>query len=67
MEITINQSITEIPERSSVEDLLASLFTVSSKGVAVAINQAVVPKSKWPVHIISPNDKITLIKATQGG
>ena len=67
MEITINQSLTEIPERSSVEDLLASLFTDSSKGIAVAINQAVVPKSRWAAHIISPNDKITLIKATQGG
>jgi sulfur carrier protein len=67
MEITINQSLTEIPERSSVEELLASLFADSSKGIAVAINQTVVPKSKWAAHIILPNDKITLIKATQGG
>jgi sulfur carrier protein len=67
MEISINQQLTEIPESSSVSDLLASLFTDSSKGIAIAINQMVVPKSKWPEHIILPQDKITLIKATQGG
>jgi sulfur carrier protein len=67
MEITINQNLTEIPDRSSVEDLLALLFPDSSKGIAIAINQAIVPKSKWPMHIILPKDKITLIKATQGG
>jgi sulfur carrier protein len=67
MEITINQTVTEIPDRSSVQDFLTLLFPDSSKGIAIAINKAVVPKSKWPVHIILPEDKITLIKATQGG
>jgi sulfur carrier protein len=67
MEISINQQRTEIPERSSVEQLLSSLFADSTKGIAIAINQTIIPKTKWPVHILNPDDKITLIKATQGG
>ena len=67
MEISINQQRTEIPERSSVEQLLLSLFKDPTKGIAIAINQAIVPKTEWPVRILHPEDKITLIKATQGG
>lgn len=67
MEISINQQRTEIPERFSVEQLLSSLFTDSTKGVALAVNQVIISKSDWPLHILNPDDKITLIKATQGG
>lgn len=67
MEITVNHKSAEIPEHSSVEDLLASLFTNPAQGIAVAINDTVVPKSGWMKHIILPQDKVTLIKPTQGG
>ena len=67
MEISINQQRTEIPEKFSVEQLLFSLFADSKKGIAIAVNQAIVPKTEWPIRILLPEDKITLIKATQGG
>ncbi|SEI61163.1 sulfur carrier protein [Dyadobacter koreensis] len=67
MEISINQQRTEIPESFSVEQLLSFLFADSKKGIAIAINQAIVPKTEWPVRILHPEDKITLIRATQGG
>jgi sulfur carrier protein len=67
MEISINQQRTEIPDHFSVEQLLSLLFEDSRKGIAVAINQAIVPKTEWSIRILHPEDKITLIKATQGG
>jgi len=67
MEISINQQRTEIPECFSVEQLLSFLYADSKKGIAIAINQAIIPKTEWPVRILHPEDKITLIKATQGG
>lgn len=67
MEISINQQRTEIPEHFSVEELLNMLFTGSASGMAIAINQAIIPKKQWPVHMLRPDDKIILIKATQGG
>ena len=67
MEISINQQLTEIPEHFSVEELLSFLFADSKKGIAIAVNHAIIPKREWPVRILNPADKITLIKATQGG
>lgn len=67
MEITINDQSREIPEQYSVQKLLSTLFPDSSKGIAVAVNQSVLTKSEWPYHMLRPNDRIMLIKATQGG
>lgn len=67
MEISINQQRTEIPDNASVEELVSVFFLNSTKGIAVAINQAIVPKSEWQVRLLNPDDKVTLIQATQGG
>ncbi|MCE7060326.1 sulfur carrier protein ThiS [Dyadobacter sp. CY343] len=67
MEITVNDQSREIPEAYSVQQLLSGLFPDTSKGIAVAINQSVLARSEWERHLLQPNDRITLIKATQGG
>jgi sulfur carrier protein len=66
MEIILNGQATQITANYTVGQLVSELFP-SGKGIAVAINQSVVPKSDWPAHRLSPNDQITLITATQGG
>ena len=38
-----------------------------SRGLAVAVNDAVVPRADWPAHAVRPHDRITIIRATQGG
>lgn len=37
------------------------------KGIAVALNQSVIPKSEWEQTSIKENDNILVITATQGG
>lgn len=37
------------------------------KGIAVALNQSVIPKSEWEQTPIKENDNILVITATQGG
>jgi len=39
----------------------------ADRGLAVAVNQEVVPKSKWDDFQLKENDDILIIKATQGG
>jgi sulfur carrier protein len=39
----------------------------SQKGIAVAVNNTVIPKTDWATKTLNENDKITIIKATQGG
>lgn len=66
MEIILNGQATQITANYTVGQLVSELFP-SGKGIAVAINQSVVPKADWPDRRLSPNDQITLITATQGG
>jgi sulfur carrier protein len=67
MEVIINHNKTELKEGSSLFVLLRSQELSDKKGIAVAVNNKVVPKAKWDSHILNSNDAITIIKATQGG
>ena len=48
-------------------ELLRELGLNEPKGMAIAINDRVIPKSTWNVHDLKPNDRIEIIRATQGG
>ena len=39
----------------------------SINGIALAVNEKVVPKTEWEKFLLKENDKIIIIKATQGG
>ena len=57
--MSLDQSVT-------IEQLI-QIQHISSKGIAVAVNQTVIPKTKWDQTIIKENDNIIIITATQGG
>jgi sulfur carrier protein len=67
MEIIINQQVKDIPENSSVEQLLLAIMPDMQKGVAIAVNQTIIPRKEWNNTLLKPKDKIVFIKATQGG
>ncbi len=67
MEVIVNNTAKEIEENSPLFDLLNDLNMTEQKGIAIALNNKVVTKSKWAATTLSNNDKITIIKATQGG
>jgi len=67
MEITFNNHTKKIAAETSVALLLAQLIGEQQKGIAVAINETVIPKQQWESYTIQPNDKVLVIKATQGG
>jgi sulfur carrier protein len=37
------------------------------KGIAVAVNNKVIPRLKWNEQLVQQTDQILIIKATQGG
>ncbi len=67
MEVTVNQQNYQISDDCSVEQLLSLVLNKPVTGVAVAVNQTIVPKVNWKTHLLHPNDQLVLIKATQGG
>ncbi|MFN8416613.1 MAG: sulfur carrier protein ThiS [Cytophagaceae bacterium] len=66
MIIWVNQQEQQIDKAVSLEQLLI-LFQYSLNGIAIAVNGAVVPKSQWSQVLVNENDKLLIIKATQGG
>lgn len=69
MEITINNQTKSLAavESISLRQLLDLEIPEKQKGIAVAVNNQVIPRSGWKTKIISPNDSVLIIKATQGG
>ena len=67
MTVLLNNENYEIKDDTSILEFLNGLSQISLKGLAIAINNEVVPKTEWVSFILTENDKITLIRATQGG
>jgi sulfur carrier protein len=67
MEISVNDQKETISSHTALQQVLDARLGDRQKGVAVAVNDTVVPKAKWPGYILKPNDNVLIIKATQGG
>jgi len=39
----------------------------SQRGIAVALNGAIVPRAAWPQTPLRPGDSIEIVRALQGG
>lgn len=67
MEIKINDVLTKVPEKSTLQNLVFLHTKEKTQGIAVAINEQVIPQPQWPSVLIQPTDQILIIKAKQGG
>lgn len=68
MELTINHQKKFFKKApASLEQLLLSENLKKTKGIAVALNNQVVPQKDWASTSLNTNDTILIITATQGG
>ncbi|MES2630191.1 MAG: sulfur carrier protein ThiS [Bacteroidota bacterium] len=67
MEVFLNNSSIPLPENRSLIALLQQADLSEKKGIAVAVNNQVVPRLQWGETELKEADSITVIKATQGG
>jgi sulfur carrier protein len=65
--IYINDKAYSFDQAVSLSDLFLSLQMEPGKGIAVALNNKVIPRTEWNKCLVNENDKLILIKATQGG
>ena len=63
---TVNGEPCALPPGTSVTALVAE-WCPSPRGVAVAINGEVVPKSTWDVATVAPGDAVEIVSAAAGG
>ncbi len=67
MEIKLNNQIKILPEQCNVQQLLDTVSPEKQKGIAVALNNSVIPKINWANQQLKQNDEVLIINATQGG
>lgn len=68
MEITINGKQKEVPAKAGVRDLLKEEgVDPDVPGIAIAVNDEVVRKDRWPETVIRAGDRIEIVTAKQGG
>ena len=67
MEIKLNDQSKTITESTTLYDIVFTQLGEKQNGVAVALNNTVIPKQNWQTTKLKSNDNILIIKATQGG
>jgi len=67
MTIFVNDQPRALSAGTALVDLLRELGLAERKGVAIAINDEVVPRSTWPARPLVDGERILVIQATQGG
>jgi len=67
MNIKINNTDFSFEDRSSLLLLVEKQQLKNFKGIAIAVNNKVIPKTNWDNYELKDNDSVTIIRATQGG
>jgi sulfur carrier protein len=66
MTVTVNGARWELLEGATLADVLARL-DVPGRGVAVALDGAVVPRASWPATALADGAGVEVLTAVQGG
>lgn len=68
MNVIVNGAPKELPTGATVVDVLADLGRDSKgRGVAVAMNGEVLPRSRWTTTSLAESDRLEVLDAVQGG
>ncbi|MCT1530442.1 sulfur carrier protein ThiS [Sphingobacterium daejeonense] len=68
MVLIINHQLTNFAfPINNLEELMHLELKGKTNGVAIALNNQVIPRNSWSVTPLADNDSILIITATQGG
>ena len=57
-----------VAENGLLSDVLKAFnITLEARGVAIAKNEHVVPRTRWQDDTLEAGDRIEIVRATQGG
>jgi sulfur carrier protein len=66
MNVRINGELREVPDTTTVSGLLAHLG-LEARGIAVAVDRAVVPRAVHPTTVLCEGCEVEVIRAVGGG
>jgi sulfur carrier protein len=66
--VVVNGAAGRLPEGATVADVVRDRTGErAGRGVAVAVNGTVVPRTQWPATGLRDGDRVEVLAATQGG
>ncbi|GGM50347.1 thiamine biosynthesis protein ThiS [Micromonospora sonchi] len=66
MELMVNGVGRDVSDGVTVAELVRQV-TPQERGVAVAVNGEVVPRTGWPAAVLRGGDRVEVLSAAQGG
>ncbi len=66
MLVSVNGGPDHVPDGTTVDDVVVRLGRGKS-GLAVAVNDEVVPRSRWASTALQAGDRVEVLTAAQGG
>ena len=67
LSLTVNGQPREVASGALSELLSEEGVAPDARGVAVAVNDRVVTRSRWTEHTLAEGDRVEIVRATQGG
>ncbi len=68
MNLSVNGAPAALPAPATVAALVAEMTDgAGGRGIAVALNGEVVPRSSWDSTELQPGDRVEVLTAAQGG
>lgn len=67
MMIILNGKNREPDDYALTAIMAADGIDPGARGIAVAVNDSVVPRGRWADTILSPGDRVEIVKVLQGG
>jgi len=64
--VFVNGESVELSEPLTAGELLV-MFAIQRKGVAIALNGGILPRSEWDQQLIAEGDRIEIVTAAAGG
>ena len=66
-EIRVNGESEPFAPKTLEALLTEKTVDTGQRGIAVALNGAVVPRAAWPATRLNPGDSVEIVRARQGG
>jgi sulfur carrier protein len=67
VEVTINQQTFQLSAEGGLAEVLSLLRIGQADGIAIAVNEVVIPHGEWGGYVLQERDRVFVIRATQGG
>jgi sulfur carrier protein len=65
--VHVNDRPRVVARGTGLAALLDDILPHGSRGVAVAVNDSVVPRTRWAEHRLAGGEQVLIIRASQGG